>query len=59
MSLILTLFLAGLVLAIALHAWLGAGEDLSVHDHAVELGGGESFSRATSPSGCASDWRFR
>lgn len=51
MSLILTLFLAGLVLAIALHAWLGAGEDLSVHDHAVELGGGESFSRATGPSG--------
>lgn len=51
MSLILILLLAGLALLLALHAWLGAGEDLSVYDHAVDSDGAESFTRPGGPSG--------
>ena len=50
MSVFLAILLILPVLLAALHLWLGRGEDLSVHDHPVEPGGGESFSSPAGPS---------
>ena len=50
MSTIIAIVLILLVAVLALHAWLGQGEDLTVHDHPVEAGGGESFSNPNGPS---------
>lgn len=50
MSVVLTILLIILALLAALHFWLGHGEDLSVYDHPVENGGGESFGNPAGPS---------
>lgn len=50
MSLALTLLAVLFLVLVVMHAWLGAGEDLSVHDHPVEPGGGESFPNPNGPS---------
>ena len=50
MTTIFAVVLILLVGVLAVHAWLGQGEDLTVHDHPVEAGGGESFSNPDGPS---------
>lgn len=49
MSILLTLFIIVVVLWL-LGLWFGSGEDLTVFDHPVEPGGGESFSGPDGPS---------
>lgn len=50
----MTVFLAVLLIILlvlaGVHAWLGRGEDLRVHDHGIEGGGSESFSLPDGPS---------
>lgn len=50
MTVFLGILVMVLALLLALHAWLGVGEDLSEHDHAVEAGAVELFARAAGPS---------
>ena len=50
MAFYIILALIVLVALLAVHAWLGQGEDLTIHDHPVEAGGGESFSNPAGPS---------
>jgi len=50
MAVFLTILLLAFVLMAAMHFWLGHGEDLSVYDHPVEDGAGESFSNPAGPS---------
>jgi acetyl esterase/lipase len=50
MTLLASFFLVLVLVLLSVHAWLGRGEDLSVHDHPVEAGASESFSRAGGPS---------
>ena len=50
MTAVFLIVLVLLVAALAVHAWLGYGEDLTVYDHPVEAGGGETFSNPDGPS---------
>ena len=50
MAVFLTILMLVFVLMAAMHFWLGHGEDLSVYDHPVEGGAGESFSNSAGPS---------
>lgn len=50
MTVFLLLLAALAVLLIAVHLWLGFGEDLTVHDHDVEAGGAERFPNPDGPS---------
>ena len=50
MAFYIVLALVLLVVLLALHVWLGQGEDLTVYDHPVEAGGGESFANPDGPS---------
>ena len=50
MTVILTILAVLLLALLAVHFWLGAGEDLSVYDRAVEAGGGERFPNPAGPS---------
>lgn len=50
MAIYIVLALVLLVVLLALHVWLGQGEDLTVYDHPVEAGGGESFANPDGPS---------
>lgn len=50
MTLLASILLVILLVLLTVHVWLGQGEDLTVHDHPVEAGGSESFSRPGGPS---------
>lgn len=50
MTVFLAIALILLIALLAVHAWLGQGEDLSVFDRPVEAGGAESFANANGPS---------
>lgn len=50
MTVLLILLFLILAFLLAAHIWLGYSEDLSVHDHPVEPGGGERFLSAEGPS---------
>lgn len=50
MSFFLILVVVLLATLLAVHVWLGHGENLSVYDHPVEKGGCESFSNPDGPS---------
>ena len=50
MNLFLAIILVAVILLLAVHAWLGWGEDLSVYDHPVEEGGAESRATPGGPS---------
>ena len=50
MTLFLTVLAILFIALLAVHIWLGAGENLSVYDLPVEQGGGESFSNPAGPS---------